>query len=91
MYTDTTPKEMPTGDCNPAAGHADNLTVPKPPDTDKVFHSLKAAFALHGHARHRTNPDDGAVTYWAELLGLVRYLPSIATARRFPEQIGGRL
>ena len=91
MHTDTTPKEKPTGDGNPTAGHTDTVTVPNLATTDKVFQSMRAAFALHGHALHRTDLHDGAVTYWAERWGLVRYLPTIDTARRFLEQIGGRL
>ncbi len=60
-------------------------------NTDKVFSSLRAAYALKGHSLHRTDPSDGAVTYWAERWGLVRYLPTIDTVRQFLEQIGGRL
>ena len=90
MHIDTTPKETPTGDANPTAHHTDSQTVTNLANTDKVFHSLRAAYALHGHALHRTDPSDCAVTYWAERWGLVRYLP-IDTARRFLEQIGGRL
>lgn len=91
MHTDTTPKEMPTGDGNPTAGHTDSETVPYTVHPDKVFHTLRAAYALHGHALHRTDPTDGTVTYRAERWGLVRYLPTIDTARKFLEQIGGRL
>ena len=91
MHTDTTPKETPTGDGNPTAGHTDTCTVPNTVHTDKVFYSLRAAFALHGHALHRTDPTDGTVTYWAERWGMVRYLPTIDAARRFLEQIGGWL
>ena len=91
MHTDTTHVKKPTGDGNPTAGHTDSQTVSNPANPDKVFHSLRAAFALHGHALHRTDPNDGAVTYWAERWGLVRYLPTIDAARQFLEQIGGRL
>ena len=91
MHTDTTLKEMPTGDGNPTAGHTDKQTVLNPANNDKVFHSMRAAFALHGHALHRTNPKDGTVAYWAERWGLVRHLPNIDKARQFLEQIGGRL
>ncbi|MBC7617550.1 MAG: hypothetical protein H7293_00915 [Candidatus Saccharibacteria bacterium] len=56
-----------------------------------MFHTLRAAYALHGHALHRTCSADGTVTYRAERWGLVRYLPTIDTARKFLEQIGGRL
>ena len=91
MHIGTTPKETPTGDGNPTAGHTDSQTLPNPATTDKVFHTLRAAYALHGHALHRTDPTDGTVTYWAERWGLVRYLPTIDTARQFLERIGGRL
>ena len=92
MTINTTLKEMPTGDGNPTAGSTINdLNFPTAQRNDKAFSSLRAAFALKGHALHRTDPADGAVTYWAERWGLVRYLPTIDTARRFLEQIGGRL
>ena len=91
MHTDTTSKEKPIGDGNPTAGHTDSQTVPNPSDSDKLFHTIRAAYASRGHALHRTDPTDGAVNYWAERWGLVRYLTSINTARRFLEQIGGRL
>ena len=91
MHTDTTPKETPTGDGNPTAGHTDSQTVPNPANPDKVFHSLRAAYALLGHALQRTDSNDGMVTYWAERWGMVRYLPTIDAERRLLEQIGGRL
>ena len=91
MHTDTTPKEIPIGDGNPTAGYTDSQTVPNPATTDKVFHSLRAAYALHGHALHRTDPNDDTVTYWAECWGQVRYLPIIDRTRQFLDQIGGRL
>ena len=58
-------------------------------DHEKQFATLRAQFALHGHALHRTSPTDGAVTYYAERWGLVRYLPTLDDARRFLAQIGG--
>ena len=90
MHTESTPKEMPTGDGNPTVGHTSSQTVPNPATTDKVFHSLRAAYALHGHALHRTDPTDGTLAYWAERWGLVRWLLTINTARQFLEQIGVR-
>ena len=91
MHTDTTLKEMPTGDGNPTAGNTDNITIPNTVNPDTVFHSLRAAYALHGHALYRAYPKDGTVTYWAERWGLVRYLSNIDTARQVLEQLGGRL
>lgn len=93
MAINTTPKEKPTGDGNPTAGSAINndLDFPTTERSDKAFLTLRAAFALNGHTLHRTNPADGPVTYWAERWGLVHHLPTIDTARRFLEKIGGRL
>ena len=92
MAINTTLKEMPTGDGNPTAGGAINdLDFPTGERNDKVFSTLRAGYALKGHSLHRTDPKDGPVTYWAERWGLVRHLPTIDAARRFLEQIGGRL
>lgn len=97
MPINITPKEMPTGDGNPTAGNAINYLdfpaadFPTAERTEKVFSTLRAAFAMRGHALQRTDPADGPVMYWAERWGLVRHLPSIDTARQFLEQIGGRL
>ena len=57
-------------------------------DHEKQFATLRARFALNGHALHRTSPTDGAVTYYAERWGLVRYLPTLDDARRMLAQIG---
>ena len=91
MHTDITPKEMPTRDANPKTSQTDRSSIPNTVHTDKVFYSFDAAFALHGHVLHRTDPKDGMVTYWAERWKMVRYLPTIDAARRLLEQIGGRL
>lgn len=92
MAINTTRKEMPTGGGNPTAGNAINdLNSPTTQRPGKAFGTLRAAFALKGHALHRTDPADGPVTYWAERWGLVRYLPTLHDAALFLTQIGGRL
>lgn len=92
MAINTTLKETPTGDGNPTAGNTINeRDFPTSERSGKAFSTLRAAYALKGHTLHRTDPADGSVSYWAECWGLVRYLPSINTARRFLEQIGGRV
>ncbi|WP_342128529.1 hypothetical protein [Hydrogenophaga sp. OTU3427] len=92
MAINTTQKEVPTGDGNPTAGGAINdLNFPISERNDKAFSPLRAAYAMKGQALHRTDPKDGPVSYWAERWGLVRHLPTIDAARRFLEQIGGRL
>ncbi|MGX5649593.1 hypothetical protein ACWKW4_04960 [Hydrogenophaga borbori] len=92
MAINTTPKRMPTGDGNPTAGSAINdLDFPTGERADKAFSTLRAAYALKGHALRRTESADGEVTYWAERWGLVRYLPNLHDAAQFLAQIGGRL
>ncbi len=90
MHTDTNPKKMPTGSVNYPAGHSDTHIVTDPGDPDnKVFATLRAQFALRGHALHRTSSVDGAATYYAERWGLVRDLPTLEDAQQFLTQIGG--
>ena len=82
---------MPAGDANHTAVPTDDSTVGTTADAEKTFQSLRAAYAIQGHALHRTDPADGPVNYLAVRLGRVRYLPTIDTARRFLDVIGGRL
>jgi hypothetical protein len=90
MHTDTLRKK-PAGDGNPTAGHTDSATVAAATDAEKTFQSLRAAYALQGHALHQTDSQVGPVEYWAERWGLVRYLPTLDAVRRFLDSIGGRL
>ena len=60
------------------------------PKTEKQFATLRAQFAMQGHTLLRTSPTDGAVTYYAQRWGLVRYLPTLVDVERFLAQIGGR-
>ncbi len=90
MHTDTTPKEKPTGSVNYPAGHTDTRIATDPEDPgNKAFATLRAQFALRGHALHRTSSFDGVVTYYAERWGQVRYLPTVVDAQCFLVQIGG--
>jgi hypothetical protein len=68
-----------------------DLDTPTAERSEKEFRTLRAAYALAGHALHRSDPGDGPVTFWAERWGLVRHLPTIDAVRRFLEQIGGRV
>ena len=79
--------------CDAEGLHADTIDANLPTiDTQgKAFATLAARYAMAGHTLHRSDPSDGAVTYWAERWGLVRYLPTIDAVRQFLEQIGGRL
>ena len=90
MAINTTPKEMPTGSVNYPAGHTDtSIVLETSGPCDKVFATLRAQFALRGHALHRTSSVDGAAAYFAERWGQVRYLPTVEDAQRFLVQIGG--
>jgi len=91
MAINTTPKEMPTGDCNPTAGAINGMNCPTTQQTDKAYSTLRAALALRGHALHRLDSADGESTYWVERWGLVRYLPTLHDVAQFLAQIGGRL
>lgn len=88
----TTPKKRAAGGLHTTSATSINyLGFPTYERNDKAFSTLRAAYALKGQALHREDLADGPVTYWAERLGLVRHLPTIDAARRFLEQIGGRL
>ena len=91
--THTTTNEKAAGASNTNGLHTDTTGAdfPTPDAQGKDFKTLAADFAQAGHTLHRTDPNDGTVTYWAARWGLVRHLPTIDAARRFLEQIGGRL
>jgi hypothetical protein len=92
MAINTTRKEMPTGDGNPTAGNAiSDLDFPTTQRPGKAFETRRAAFALKGHALHRTHLAYGQLTYWAKRWGLVRYLPNLHDAALLLAQIGERL
>ncbi len=88
------PKKMPTVSGNSLVGNAIcgkaiSAYCSAGRLEDKEFSTLRAEFALRGHALHRSAATDGSTTYWAERWGLVRCLPSMEDARLFLEQIGG--
>ena len=90
-HTNTTQKTAGASNTNGLHTDITGVDFPTTEAQGKEFATLAAGFALAGHALHRTDPKDGTVTYWAERWGLVRYLPTIDAARRFLDQIGGRL
>jgi hypothetical protein len=52
---------------------------------------LRTAFALGSHRLHLIDTSEEPLTFCVERWGLVKHLPTIDAARRFLEQIGGRL
>ena len=92
MAINNTQKEKAAGGSyTTTATTINELDCPTKERQGKAFAAMRADFNAKGHSLHRTDPADGPVTYWAERWGLVRHLPTIDAARRFLEQIGGRL
>lgn len=94
MTTNTNTKEKAPGACDSKGltTHTNNTADFATTDGEgKAFKTLAAGFALAGHTLHRSDPQDGTVTYWAARWGMVRHLPTIDAARRFLDQVGGRL
>ena len=90
----TTTNEKAPGVSDDSKGLTTDTNGADFPTTDEqgqAFKALVAGFAQTGHTLHRTDAKDGTVTYWAARWGLVRFLPTIDAARRFLDQIGGRL
>lgn len=84
MTINTTRKKMPTGNDHPTAGYTINdLDFPTTERRGKVFETLRACFAMKGHALYRSDPEDGAVTYWVERSGFVKQLPTMDAVRSF--------
>ena len=86
-----TTNEKAAGASNTNGLHTDtnDLNFPTAERQGKAFATLAASFALAGHTLHRTNPNDGPVSYCAERWGQTRYLPNLDAALRFLMQIGG--
>ncbi len=68
-----------TNDLNSATGQREG----------KAFATLRAHFAVAGHTLTRSNPADGAVTYYAVRWGFCRALDDLNAVAQFLTQIGG--
>lgn len=90
-HTNTTEKAPGACDSKGLTTDTNGVNFPTADDEGKAFKTLVTGFAHTGHTLHQTEAKDGTVTYWAARWGLVRYLPTIDAARRFLDQIGGRL
>jgi hypothetical protein len=91
--THTTTIEKAPGACDSKGltTNTNSVNFPTTDDEGKAFKTLAAGLAQAGHTLQRSDPKDGAVTYWAARWGLVRHLPTIDAARCFLDQVGGRL
>lgn len=56
---------------------------------DKEFSTLRAEFALLGHALSRTDGANGAVSFNCARWGMTRHLADLEAAKRFLVQVGG--
>lgn len=91
IHTNTNEKAPGACDSKGLTTDTNSVDFPTTDAEGKAFKTLAAGFAQAGHTLHRTDAKDGTVTYWAARLGLVRFLPTIDAARRFLDQLGGRL
>ena len=66
-----------------------NLDFTKPTETNKTLQSLAEAFAKRGHTLAPINPQNLSDGLYASRWGLIRHLPSLASAQAFLRQIGG--
>lgn len=69
-----------------------NLTLAPAERDDKAIRTERAPYRVtKDEALRRTDHADEPHKHWTERLGLVRHLTIIDAARRFIEQVGGRL
>jgi len=89
--TRTTTHEKAHG-CDPVGFQNDttnDLNFPTGQREGKAFATLAARFAVTGWLLTRSNPADGAVTYYAGRWGLSQALHDLDAAAQFLAQIGG--
>jgi hypothetical protein len=91
MTTNTMQKAAGATNSNGQHTDTNGANFPTTDGEGKAFKTLAAGFAQAGHTLQRSDPKDGTVTYWAARWGMVRHLPTIDAARRFLDQVGGRL
>jgi hypothetical protein len=78
-----------------ATGHSANiesindLDFPTGQRPSKAFFTLAAQFAMAGYSFARSNPADGAVTYYAGRWNYCRAFASLQEAAQYLERIGG--
>jgi hypothetical protein len=92
-YSMESSKKNPTVGGNQTAGGVVNTDVSilnTTYDERKLFNTLRAQAALRGHIIHRTDPQDGPVTYWAGKWGQVRQFANVEALEKFVQQIGGK-
>jgi hypothetical protein len=66
-----------------------DLDTPTGQRAGKAFTTLAAQLALQGHTLTRSNPNDGAVTYYVSRWGMVRALPDLEAVAAFARMAGG--
>lgn len=66
-----------------------DLDTPTAERHRKVFATLAAQLAMHGHQLARSDSQDGAVHYYVHYWGQVFHLPDLDAVAAFVRQIGG--
>ena len=56
---------------------------------DKAFHTQRAHLALMGYSLHRTEADDGPVSFYVTRCGLTNEMRDLVAVARFLAQVGG--
>lgn len=59
--------------------------------TEKEFTTWQARFAMVGNTLTRSNPDDGAVTYFVSRWGMAKEIHTATDLQAFFLQLGGKL
>ena len=90
-HTNTQQKAPGTTNATGLTTDTNSADFPTTDDQGKAVETLVTGFTHAGHTLYQSEAKDGTVTYWAARWGMVRFLPTIDAARRFLDQIGGRL
>ena len=56
---------------------------------DKAFHTLRAHLALRGYSLHRTEADDGPVSFYVTRCGMTSEMRDLVAVARFLDRVGG--
>jgi hypothetical protein len=91
--SNTISNETAPGTCDSEGlkNFTNNFDSPTTDAPGKAFEALVTGFAQAGHTLRRSEAKDGTVIFWVSRWGMERFLPNIDAARRFLDQIGGRL
>lgn len=90
-HTTTHEKALEVCDSKGLSSETTDANFSQTDEHGEAFSPLAALFVQADHILQRTDAKDGSLTYWAARWGPVCYRPTSDAARRFLDQIGGRL